>query len=198
MDSIEGTTEGGREFKVTFGKETESFTTQIFSGVDEVYEPILRMSEVLKNNILSVINKIDENFFDRRMYASSTTKTKRKLIYIEGKQEDRPFTIRVRVENNWVSGNMKFKNGLTQLEMSRLVPEHIHVNQKHNWLYLHYQRPEVWLDVLQFNIKDKYITCCGNNILGRFNYCFTCGKKQEVNGLEVNKIVEKELLTLLS
>jgi hypothetical protein len=195
MDSIEGTTEGGRQFKVTYHQESNFFKTEIFVGDTDVYEPTLRMAEVLKNNILSVINKIDENFFDRRLVAN---RTQRKTIFIEGKQEDRPFTIRVRVENNWVNGNMKFKNGLTQLEMSRLVPEHIHVNQKHNWLYLHYQRPEVWLDVLQFNIKDKYSTCCGNNILGRMNFCYTCGKKQVVSGLEINKIVEKELLTLLS
>jgi hypothetical protein len=196
MDSIEGTTEGGRQFKITHSQDNDYFHTQIFSGVDDVYEPLLRMSEVLKNNILSVINKIDENFFDRRMLVP--VKTKRKIIFIEGKQEEKPFIINVRVENNWVSGNMKFRNGLTQLEMSRIVPEHIHMNQKHNWLYLHYQKPEVWLDVLQFNIKDKYTRCCGNDIKGRHNYCYSCGKKQEVNGLEISKIVEKELLTLLS
>jgi hypothetical protein len=198
MDSIEGTTEGGRRFKVVWNIESDSFKTQIFSGDDEVYEPPLRMNDILKNNILSVINKIDESFFDKRMYMGSPVKTKRKNILIEGKQEENPFTINVRVENNWVGGNMQFRNSLNTLEMSRLVPDHIHVNQKHNWLYLHYQKQESWLDILKYNIKDKYYYCCKNNILGRYNYCFNCGKKQEVLGLEISNVVATELLTLLT
>ena len=126
------------------------------------------------------------------------TKTERKTIVIEGKQEEKPFIIRVKVENYWVGGNMNFGGGNNQLEMSRLVPAHIHTDQKHNWLYLHYQKPDVWLDVLQFNIKDKYMSCCGNNIQGRMNYCYSCGKKQIVSGLRISKVEGTELLTLLT
>jgi hypothetical protein len=82
--------------------------------------------------------------------------------------------------------------------MKREVPDHIDVSQRHDWLYLHYQKPENWKDTLEFHIKNEFYTCCGNNVLGNHNYCVTCGKKQEVNNLKIIKIEGTELLTLLS
>jgi hypothetical protein len=196
MDSIEGTTEGGRNFKIEFMSEFDRFHTQIFSENGDVYEPMLRISDILKNNILSVVNKIDETFFVKRINHAS--RTQRKSIFVEGSQEQTAFTLKIKIENNWVSGRMQFKKDNHSMDINRSVPDHIPANQKHHWLYLHYQKPETLVDVLKFNIKDKYFTCCGNNILGRHNYCSMCGKKQEVVGLEIDNVVGTELLTLLT
>lgn len=197
MDAIEGTTEGGRHFRIMYTHDA-GFYTQIFDSVGDVYEPCLRMSDVIENNILSTMNKIDELFFDKRMYQSRPTRTRRKKIHIIGSKEEDLFTVKVTVENNWVGGRLYYRHLNHSVNMNKDVPDHIDVSQRHDWLYLHYQKPENWKDVLEFSIKNEYYTCCGNNILGNHNYCVTCGKKQEVNNLKITKIEGTELLTLLT
>lgn len=197
MDTIEGTTEAGRHFRIKYNG-TNGFDTQIFSSEGDVYEPCLRMHDVRENNILSTINKMDEIFFDKRMYQGRPTKTKRKRINIVGSQDGDGFSIAVQVDNNWVGGRLFFHDSNHSITMDRDVPEHIHAQQKHDWLFLHYQKPESWTDILKFCIKENYYSCCGNNILGKYMYCHTCGKKQEVNNLVITEVIPIELLTLLS
>ena len=203
MDTIEGITEGGRHFKIEFNRVNESFFTQIFSGDGTVYEPRLRMSDILKNNILSTINKIDEMFFDRKvntlnqLYNQHYNKKDRKSIVIKGKQLETPFTARIRIENTFVNGRLNFKESSIVLRLTHSIPDYIHLDQRHNWLYLHFQKPEVLLEIIKFNIKEKYYQCCGNSIFGHHNYCYSCGKKQEVNDLTISNIVGTKLLTLL-
>lgn len=198
MDWIEGTTEGGREFKILY-LDNQGFRTQIFDGNGAVYEPVLRMSEVAKNNILSTINKIDEVFFTAIGGGyKSPIRTERKTILIRGSQGGKDFSIACRVENNWISARLHFRGSNHDMNISREVPDHIHVNQKHDWLYLHHQKPESWLDALKFNIREHYYKCCGTNMMGKMYYCFNCGKSQTVENIEINLVEPKELLILLS
>jgi hypothetical protein len=203
MDHISGVTEGGRNFKLTYNKANQNLHTYIYFGDDSVYESRLRMSDVLKNNFLSPINKMDERFFSKRIHAISgniiCSKTQRKVITVTGTQEKEPFSIRLKIENAWTNAVMNFRGnvGMT-IDVKRSVPDHIPSNQSHNWLYLHYKKPEVWQDIIEFNIKSRFYTCCGVNISGRYNYCPICGKKQEVNNIKIDSILGTELLTLLS
>lgn len=197
MDTIEGTTEGGRNFKIKFNLERERFYTQIFSN-GSVYEPFLKFSDVLKNNILSTINRIDKDFFDIQKNEQHMSETKRKTIVIKGNQLETLFTVKLKIEDDWIYGDMLFNNKKEGLRITKLIPDHIPINQRHNYLYLHFQKPEVLLELIKFNIKDKYYNCCDNDINGRHNYCFTCGKKQVVDGLKISEIIATELLTLLT
>jgi hypothetical protein len=197
MSAIEGTTEGGRHFRVTYTADL-GFNTQIFDTDGAVYEPILRMHDVIENNILSTMNKIDEIFFEKRKFQGRPTRTQRKKIHIIGSKEDEIFAVQVKVENSWVGGRLYYKNQNYAIDMDKDIPDHIHLSQRHDYLFLHYQKPENWKNLLEFSIKDNYYQCCGNNILGTHMYCFTCGKKQEVKDLRIDRIEPTELLTLLT
>lgn len=191
VDGIEGHTVGGRLFKIRY--RNDQFYTQIFQD-GNVYEPTLRIADVIGNNILSVINKIEQSFFTHR----TPTVTKRSNIYIDGTKDGVNFTIDVRIEDGWVIAKMNYKNDAVSMSMRTEPPAHIPYSQRHNWQYLHLQKPESWESTLSYNFKNNFYKCCGKRISGDYNYCHYCGKKQEVNGIKLNNITGKELLSKLS
>jgi hypothetical protein len=138
---------------------------------------------------------MESKFFRGRTY---TARTERKKITVTGNKENEEFRVELSIDNNLCRGNLYFKSGFQPLSILHIIPEHIHKNQRHNWLYLYYQKPENWTNTLVFDFKNFWYKCCGEDIRGRYNFCHTCGKKQEVNGVVIESIIGKELLTRLS
>jgi hypothetical protein len=194
MDYIEGTTEGGRQFTMKHGND-DVFKTQIINSDGDAYEPIVRYGDIIGKNILSTINKMESKFFNGRAYMN---KTQRKKIKVIGTKEKEKFIAELKIDNNYSNGNLYFRGNFNPLTIRNKIPEHIHTSQRHDWLYLYYKKQENWTDILEFDFKNFYYKCCGEEIRGRYNYCHTCGKEQEVLGIVIESVVGKELLTKLA
>jgi hypothetical protein len=195
MDSIEGITANGRHFKIdTTGN---ILKTQIMFNNNEAFEPSVMLSDIINKNILSTINKIDSSFFNSRPFGNFT-KTRRKQIELIGSKEGEKFTASLSIENNRPIAILIYNGIANSLSLKTDIPEYISNIQRHDWLYLHYQKKESWIDGIKFHIKEYFYECCGINILGSYNYCYNCGKKQEVNGIVIDSITAKELLTKIS
>lgn len=196
MDSIEGTTEGGRQFNITYGNDL-ILKLQIITSDNEVYETNIGMYKIVGLNILSTVNKIEKKFFN---CAPFFNRIHRKSIAVTGHHGNEKFTADLIIENKAVSSKsmLNFRNKLNYLNVFTKTPEYIDNSQMHNWLYLHYQKPENWIGTIVKNIKNNYITCCGVSIRSNYNYCPFCGKKQEVSKIVIDDVVGKEFLTKLT
>ncbi len=195
VDNIEGHTADGRVFSATYEntKDPNNYLQIKIFDDGNVFERILQVREVVNYNLLSLINRMEKDFFTNR----KPTKVERKNIQIHGNKDGNVFKINVDVENTRIITSLDYLGQFVSLHLRTNTPEYISHSQKHHWLYLHYQKPESWIDILKYNIKDIWYQCCGHSINGNYNYCHFCGKKQEVNGIEIRDVVAEELLTKL-
>ncbi len=191
VDNVEGHTADGRVFNATYQKD-RGLKISIFEN-GNVFEGTLQIREVINYNLLSLINKMEKYFFTNR----KPMEIERKSIQVYGNKDSDDFNIDVSIENTRVVTFLNYLGQSIQLQMTTKIPEYISKIQKHGWLYLHYQKSENWIDILKYNIKDIWFKCCGHHIRGNHNYCNFCGKKQEVTGLKIQKVVGEELLTRL-
>ncbi|GAJ18983.1 unnamed protein product, partial [marine sediment metagenome] len=118
MDSIEGTTEGGRHFRMdTTG---DILNAQIIHN-NEAFEPAVRITDIIGKNILSNINKIDSSFFDSR-HISSMVRTKRKVVELTGNKEGEKFTVLVSISNNWTRATFHYRDTSNSLSFKTQIP----------------------------------------------------------------------------
>lgn len=198
FDGIKGKTALGRDFKLDYEKEKIKFSLEIYDGDDNVYLPYISVSDIYSKNILSIVNKLEDNYFNKP--AVSKSKYKRSKIEITGDidEDEDEFKVSIGIIGNQISSEIYYLDTHNNnMYIGAKIPDHIQSKQMHDYIYLYFLNKYNVTQKIEYYLRNMYSRCCGKPT-NSDKFCSNCGKKVEVRNLTITDIKGERLKTLLT